>query len=216
MTRQGGLSLIELLAAMTIGLMLLSGLISIFTGFTRANTDMLKTVRLQQELRAIMNLMINDIRRAGYWSQAAAAWENNAPNGFSEIRIVGGNCILYAYDRQRDDADGQPGRKDYGGFKLDGDRIRIRTSATPCQGASCGDCGAGVWWTLNDDNTVRITQLRFRQISSTIPAMQAGARLQLRRMEIVLGGVLAQEPSVTHMLRDAVYIPNAAILPAPQ
>ncbi len=214
--RHGGFSLIEFMVTMATSLFLLSGLVYIFMNFSRASTDMLRMVRLQQELRAIMNLMTNDIRRSGYWSQAGEAWVNNKKNAFTTISIVEGNCILYTYDERRDDADGIPDSEDHGGFKLDGDKIRIRTSATPCRNSPCRNCNSGVWWTLNDDNVVKITQLHFRQVSSKAATVRAGAQLQLRRIEIVLGGALLQAPDVTHVLRAAVYIPNAAILSTSQ
>ena len=210
--RHEGFSLIELMIAMAIGLTLLSGLVYLFISFSHAQTDRLMTLRLQQELRAIMNVMINDIRRAGYWSGAGAAWKTPNGNGFTNVQIVGGDCLLYTYDARKDDKDGIPDSEDHGGFKLDKNRIRIRTSAPPCQGGKCGACDSGVWWTLNDEKSVSITRLHFSQASGLAAGILPGTRQLLRRIDIVLEGALLQAPAMSRTMRGSVYLPNAAVL----
>lgn len=210
--RHKGFSLIELMIATTIGLTLLSGLLYLFTSFSRAQTDRLMTLRLQQELRAIMNVMINDIRRAGYWSGAAMAWKPPNANGFTNVQLIGGDCLLYTYDARKDDKDGIPDSEDHGGFKLDKGRIRIRTSASPCQGGKCGTCDSGVWWTLNDEKSVSITRLQFRQVIKMAAGILPGTRQLHQRIDIVLEGALVQAPAMSRTMRGSVYLPNAAVL----
>lgn len=71
--KQFGLSLIELMVAVTIGLFILSGLAFLTSGTVNSNARQLKTTRLNQELRAIMDLTTRDLRRAG---QVAANADN--------------------------------------------------------------------------------------------------------------------------------------------
>jgi type IV pilus assembly protein PilW len=174
---------------------------------------MVKMIRLHQELRGIMSIMINDIRRAGYWSQAGLAAESNIPNLFSTVSVINGNCILYSYDEQKNNPDGIPKSDDYAGFKLDQSSIMIKTSAGGCIGDRCNNCKAGFWWTLNDNNVVRITRLHFKHVNNSFPFMQGTMQLNVRRIDIMLSGVLVQTPDITYTLQDSVYLPNSEILP---
>lgn len=65
-TRQSGLSLIELMIAMVIGLMLLGGTISLFMTNKRIYNEQDEMGRLQENARFAMQMLIEDIRMAGY------------------------------------------------------------------------------------------------------------------------------------------------------
>ena len=113
--KDDGFSLIEMMIASLIGLMLLAGITFIFSHTVKANTDILKTTHLHQELRAIMDIMVQDIRRSGYWADAvctvnasvlspdtAAGYCGGAAgqaNPFDMMAISPDNtCIMYSYD----------------------------------------------------------------------------------------------------------------------
>lgn len=69
----GGFGLVELMIGLTLGLIIISGVLGIFSNTVKNQSDNLKISRLNQELRAIMDVMTRDIRRAGYWTLAADA-----------------------------------------------------------------------------------------------------------------------------------------------
>lgn len=71
--RQHGLTLIELMISITLGLFVLSGLVYLTSSTINSNTQQLKTTRLNQELRALMHLVTRDMRRAGGMNYAADA-----------------------------------------------------------------------------------------------------------------------------------------------
>lgn len=71
--RQLGLTLIELMISITLGLFVLSGLVYLTSSTINSNTQQLKTTRLNQELRALMHLVTRDMRRAGGINHAADA-----------------------------------------------------------------------------------------------------------------------------------------------
>lgn len=64
--RHLGLTLIEVLIAMAIGLLLLSGAISLFANNKRVFKENNQMGRLQENARFAIELMISDIRRAGF------------------------------------------------------------------------------------------------------------------------------------------------------
>lgn len=64
--QSGGFSLIELLVAMVIGLLLLTGTVSMFMSNKRIYREQDEMGRLQENARFAMQLLIEDVRMAGY------------------------------------------------------------------------------------------------------------------------------------------------------
>ena len=116
-----GFSLIEMMVSMTVGLILMSGIIGVFANSVKSNADNLKHIRLNQELRAIMDVMSRDIRRAGYWSDA----DGTTNNPYGSITFSATNqCITYSYDDG--DGDAVPENEDKFGFRLNSEAVEIR------------------------------------------------------------------------------------------
>jgi len=65
--RQGGMTLVELMVAVTIGLILLAGVIQIFSSSKQLYRVQEATSRLQENGRYAMNLLSREIRMAGFW-----------------------------------------------------------------------------------------------------------------------------------------------------
>ena len=65
--RQLGLSLIELMVALVIGLLLLGGLIQIYLSNKQSYNAQEQLARMQESGRFAMDLITRDLRRAGYW-----------------------------------------------------------------------------------------------------------------------------------------------------
>lgn len=65
--RQLGLSLIELMIAMIVGLLLLGGLIQIYLSSKQSYNAQEQLARMQESGRFAMDLITTDLRRSGYW-----------------------------------------------------------------------------------------------------------------------------------------------------
>jgi prepilin peptidase dependent protein B len=92
---QRGMSLIELMIALTMGLFLLLGLSTFLTSNIKSNTAAVRLASLDQELRAIMTLMTRDVRRTGYWgsptfSAASGVYASGA------LSMIGAGSAAYA------------------------------------------------------------------------------------------------------------------------
>lgn len=70
---QRGLTLVELMVGIAIGLFVLAAGVLGTTSSLRGNRELLLEARLQQDLRAAMDLITRDVRRAGYWGNAIAS-----------------------------------------------------------------------------------------------------------------------------------------------
>jgi len=73
---QSGLSLIELMVAITIGLIITAALGALFLGINRTNQEMAKANSQIESGRFAMQLLQSDIVHAGYWSQFAPQFDD--------------------------------------------------------------------------------------------------------------------------------------------
>jgi len=210
LTRAGsrGFSLVELMVAITAGLFILAGISYLYAEVIRANAAMLKTAHLQQTLWSLMTAMADDVRRAGYWSRAELALDGAAVSGFAPLHIVDGDCILYSYDEDKDDADGVPGPEDQHGFRLANGSIQIKTSDASCGAATCDDCASGTWWLLTDPQGIRIRTLSFTHSEHSQPLAGGTREIVAREIGISLEGEIAADATVRHNLTTSVSVRN--------
>ena len=78
---QAGLTLVELLVGIAIGLFLITGATSLFISNLDSSRRLLLETRLNQNIRSAAELITRDLRRAGYWNDAVITiGSNNAIN----------------------------------------------------------------------------------------------------------------------------------------
>lgn len=80
---QLGLTLIELMISIAMSLVVVGGVVYVTAATMRTNTQTLRSTHLNQELRAAMQSMTRDLRRAGYRYGAELAGVYTASNGFT-------------------------------------------------------------------------------------------------------------------------------------
>ena len=68
MRRQAGLTLVELMVAMTISLLVLMTLVNVYVNLARANDEMAKSNSLIDSGRSAIQILQNDLVHAGYWA----------------------------------------------------------------------------------------------------------------------------------------------------
>lgn len=71
--KQRGLSLVEMMVALAIGMVIIAGALYMSTSATTASRDNIRMSFLNQELSNAMNLITKDLRRASYWGGALDA-----------------------------------------------------------------------------------------------------------------------------------------------
>jgi type IV pilus assembly protein PilW len=69
---QRGLSLVELMVAITLGLLLLAGLVAVFTGSSRSYAELQKSAQQIENGRYAIDVVADDLRHAGYYGDFAA------------------------------------------------------------------------------------------------------------------------------------------------
>ncbi|MBB5015188.1 PilW family protein [Rehaibacterium terrae] len=168
-----GLSLVELLVAIVVGLLVVLATITFIASIARANSQDIQVTRLTQEVRALSEVIVREVRRARYVSDPiglVAQASTAVGNDLLEIRDAStnapsnpGNCIVLAYDDppgglvtrsirlQRNDGQGQ---------------VWMNTAGD--------DCAGGV---AISSAQVDVVDLRLRQVGGSRIDMEISARL---------------------------------------
>jgi prepilin peptidase dependent protein B len=203
-----GVGLVELLVAMTIGLVLLTGVLSIFSNSLQSNRFATQNSRLNQELNGAMEVMVRDVRRAGYWGLAedgignAAAY---AANPFVADIIVGDGginttttgCVLFRYDRSDD---GSLQDSERVGYKLSSGAVQMLTAAT----SAAHSCASGTWESITDSKLSTVTALTFGK--THVSASPSSGIVCTRDITITLTGQLVSDSTVTQTLTQLVRV----------
>lgn len=185
MKKQTGFTLIELMISLVVGLIIVAATISIYVATTKSSSDTIKAARLNHDLESVMGIMVNDIRRAGYWGGAIAGSDGrnnpftaNATNiqlrnlAAPTATVTTGNCILYTYDGGSGitggvyhDANGLVDADEYYGFRRNGNTINMRLSGSATDPADCNN-NADSWEENIAGDQITITGLTFNMDSS--------------------------------------------------
>lgn len=218
-----GFSLIELIISMFIGLIILGAGITMFVNTATTDFDQIKMIRLNQELRGTMNLMMRDIRRTGYigtiglanilWTGTWNPFINDGANFLFTLNDVDGDgayeCILTAYDLDNDSAD--DGNTERFGYRLNIDANAIGSVQSRQNGADCDDNG---WETITDENSINISSFSFTPRREIVGD---DLNLVICTIDISITGNLIGDTAVTRTinesvkLRNDIYHPNPAV-----
>ncbi|MBS99384.1 MAG: hypothetical protein CMI01_11995 [Oceanospirillaceae bacterium] len=152
--KQAGMSLIELMIAIFVGLIVVAGALTVYVNTVSSSSSTLKMSMLNQELSTLMSVMALDLRRAGFNAglSSGAMLDNRfqfdetaepnkqmifrvvetqgtATTGDDVVSVAGandpGDCILFAYD---ENLDGVVDGAEFAGFKLLNGSVQMRTA----------------------------------------------------------------------------------------
>jgi type IV pilus assembly protein PilW len=83
--RQRGLSLIELMIAIVIGMLIMAFLLALYVNVTRANNEMSRMNRQIENGRFAMQLLQNDLVHAGYWADFMPQFDDRSVVGPADM-----------------------------------------------------------------------------------------------------------------------------------
>lgn len=182
-----GFTLIELIISLTLGLIIISGVMSIYLATLSSSSNTITKSKAFQQTSALMNIISNDVRRAGYWGQGATPIADyidrdvsTNPFNINNITSLGilnniagntlitgndataGECLVYTYDSNDN---GVLDNVDIVGFRLSGNvaqmrRIGDNTAATQVS------CTTGTWEDITDGDILSIDKLEFSLLNS--------------------------------------------------
>ncbi|MDY0013040.1 MAG: hypothetical protein RBS40_09140 [Rhodocyclaceae bacterium] len=159
---QRGINLVELMIGLVVGLIVLAAMSAVYLNTSRGSRDTLNANRLNQDLRAIMDIMVADIRRAGYWGTADTG--NNPFTGGTTNLAVTSSCILYSYDATYNGgtAGAQDPGVDFFGFHYGSNAVQMIKPSVNLSSTNTSACNTtSNWENVSDPNVITVTALSF-------------------------------------------------------
>lgn len=213
--RQRGLSLVELMVGIAVGLFIVAGTVTLATSQLSENRRVLLETQVQQDLRATADIIARDLRRAGRQSDNDALLNVAQPppvaqpaaNPLAVVTIAGaaGNADLrFSYL--------QPSNVTQAGFQRNAGAGTIRMLI------------GGNWQDLTDPNALNITAFDVvPDAGPTAPLRLPCPRLcpdgtencwptlQVRELQVTIAGQARSDPAVAHQVTTRVRLRNDAL-----
>jgi type IV pilus assembly protein PilW len=213
---QRGLSLVELMVGITVGLFVVAAAATLVAGQLGNNRQLLIETQVQQDMRASMDIMTRQLRRAGAMAPAQAETTLATPGG------TGGARNIFEDVTPATPAASSPATvhaseagfsfylnaSDQGpfGFKLEDGIVKTRM-------------GASGWQELTDANVLEVTQLDIKRVdvlSDALPCSKLCAdgtsdcwpRLVVRTFEVSMAARARSDHAVQRTLSDKVRLRN--------
>jgi len=182
---QIGFTLLELLIAIVLALIILSGVISVFVNTVVGSKTTLELTRMEQDLNSAILVMSEDLRRATYWGTPGYDAADLTINPYYNIFVSstaspsGDPCIRYTYNLN-DDSTIQD--DEMFGFRLSSGAIWMYDY----QGTSAvwNSCTSGDWEELTDLSYMTVNKFDISTPVETFVVSDASASLY--SVEIVL------------------------------
>lgn len=222
---QSGLSLIELMVGITVGMIVVAGASLMMTNQVAEHRRLTLETQIQQDLRATSDLMVKELRRAGswavpqngIWAPASTSVPFVAPVANPYIQklevAASSDQIQYSYARHAERvSDGSPvednavnNNTELFGFKLEGGVIKFLLG--------------GRWQPMTDPNVLTVTGLQIAmntQESSLADSCEnvcpvaSGAcpSLKQRHATIRISGMASHDEAVTRTLVVSARVRN--------
>jgi len=188
---QRGITLIEMMIAMLLGLIVTGTIITIFISNVRSTTENVRMIQLNQELRAAMSFITDEMKRAGYSSDSDPSYMNTLA-AFDDDGDGVNDCFIYAYDT--DSSGGAVTAAETFGFRLNNNELFWGNNATNA-------CGFGD--ALTDSVTANITEFTL-----TFNSVSAGA-VNVNQLDVTITGEINLNPNTaTRTLTETIRIRN--------
>lgn len=222
-----GITIVELLIGVAIGLFILIGVSELFVRNITNSRRILVEARINQDLRAAMDLITRDLRRAAYWGdalegvKATGSTSATKVNPYNVVTPSGTTQISYAYSRDATENNVLNTSTEQFGFRLDTTNHAIQMYV--------GDA----WQTITNTDILSIpnggftitpveTSVDIRAacaktcVDTVLPpsvptATENCPRIQVRTYNVVLTGNSKSDAAVSRTLRSQVRVRNDAL-----
>ena len=218
-TRQRGLTLVDTLLGLALGLFVISNGLLLLASHLNENRLLVLEARLMQDLRAAASAITRDLRRAGYWGEASAALKaDDAPrsNPYQTLTISpnASDGLRLHYSRDVTENHVVDGNEAFG--------FRLRNNAIDT-------LLGGSWQTLTDPATVRVTALSIIPTISEVeqaapcatPCPPAGPgastcppRVQVRYVLVEISGEAPVDSNMRRTVQASARVRNDAMVGA--
>ena len=216
-----GVSIVELMIGITIGLFILAGASLVMTSQISDNRRLLLDTQVQQDLRAVSSLIVRDVRRANYYGLAhRKIWPDDLTQSTANpyaglLPATSDGSSSLQYERSLDDQSG-PANNDNNAVS-NSERVTIALNSTNHTVEMT--LGASPPQAVTDANVLRVTNLTFTVAVRDLavpcgivcpPVGPLGCPLvqRLRQVNFVIVGEAVNDPRVRRSLRESVRLQN--------
>lgn len=206
---QRGLSLVELLVGVALGLFLVAGASTLFVSHLNNGRRLLLEARLNQDLRAVADLITRDIRRAGYWGNslqgtlATGAASTTTANPYRAV-TTGSSTITYQFSRDVTENNVMDPATEEFIFNLAGGAITMKI-------------GTAAALPVTDPDTLTITAFTITPTVTAVDVRDACAKtctgggcptITVRQYLVTITGQAARDPTVTRTMQTRARVRN--------
>lgn len=222
-SRERGLSIVELLVGVAIGLFIVAGATALFVNYLGSNRALVLETRVNHALRSAADLIARDLRRTGYWrNNVAGIWRDGVPpsatNPYAPVAYDADDTANIGFQYATDDNDAVDDNEQFG-FRFAGDAVEmldVNGDWVPVTRASAVRILAG-------ESSVEQSAARTVELWRTCPCLEKGTcttaefeagvypdrpRLTVRQFTVTLVGQSATDPTVRRRLVETVRIRN--------
>ncbi|MEY4750439.1 MAG: hypothetical protein RIQ60_2653 [Pseudomonadota bacterium] len=222
-----GIGLLEMLVTITLGLFLVGATAGLLASQLAEHRRVLLDSRVTQELRAVVDLIARDVRRAGYWGHAvdAAADPASSPvnpyDGLYPLAATTDSRLGYAYSRDTSEDDSVAGNERFGLRHNSANR----TADWRMSGNAISPTDTDTWQALTDPGVLRITRVSVSSSEDSLDlsdrcnrgdcppgsAASCPPRLLLRVVDIEVEAVASADPALRRRLGAHVTLRNPVV-----
>jgi len=220
-----GISLVELMVGIAIGMIVVAGASVMLVNQVNEHRRLMLETQVQQDLRAASDLILRELRKAGYrgkvqggiWSPAAPAVAAAAGTLYSETSpmtdAAGAAQVTYRYSKDSLDntADVFNSANEQFGFRKNGDVLQFQL-------------GNGNWQPLTDPGTVTVTAFTvdlvvqnvdmadYCELPCPVGAANCPPRQEVLNFTVNLTGRATHDPAVIRSLNVSTRVRNDRIV----
>ena len=210
-----GLSLVELLVGVALGLFVAASAASLLASHLRESRGLLLEARMMQELRTAADVVTHDLRRAGYWGAAASGvWAATGASGvranpYAAVSPSAAASDAVAFQFSRDTIENHA----IDNNELFGFRLRAGTLEMQIGGAN--------WQALTDVTALTVTEFNVAPIVQNVELAGYCGRpctgvacphLEVRSLALRLAGRAVADTRVMRSLRSEVRLRNDIVV----
>ncbi len=222
-SKQGGMSLMEVLIAMSISLVVTASMIALMANSLGTTARIIKMTKLSDDMRITMQMMTRDVRRSSYNANSMFCYANEdcgtdgAATLAGDITINNSNdCFTFLMDR---DHDGDSTENSAGGFRrVISGGVGVIEMWTGDQTPNCAAAaGTGSWVQITNPDNMDIFVFNVdNNLSYTAQIFNDGAgntlSQRVRKIRMNMRGRLVNDTTIIRRVEDVISVRNHILL----
>jgi len=199
--QQHGVSLVELMVGLALGLLVTAAGLSLLASQWREQRSSTAAMRLMQELRSAADIIGRDLRRAGHWAAPGAAAAN--PYAAFAPQAAASDAAQFAYSRDNSENHLLDGNEQFG--------LRLRNGVIELL------LGTGGWQALTDAGTLFVTEFSLQPAGRSVPLLEHCAtpcppgttcepRIEQRSVAIRITARATDDPALVRRLSSHIQL----------